>query len=146
MSQENLELFRRGLRSPATLVRRRFLVRAMASVALHLCWAGRGLAARVVYDAHDLAHAAAAARVHRGTPVSDDRLRLRTAALAEHFSDGRHERPASDPHVPLPGCTCREWATWRRRNNLCGRRRPGFLDSRAVRPARSVVVSVPRTP
>jgi hypothetical protein len=74
----------------------------MTNVALHLRWAGRGLAARVVYDAHDLAHAAAAAGIHWGTPVSDDRLRLRTAALAEHFSDGRHKRPASSFHVPLP--------------------------------------------
>jgi hypothetical protein len=91
------------LRSPATPVRQRFLVRAMANVALHLRRAGRGLAARVVYDAHDLAHAAAAAAIHRGTPVSDDRLRLRTAALAEHFSDGRHKRPASVSHVPPSG-------------------------------------------
>jgi hypothetical protein len=91
------------LRSPATPARQRFLVRAMANVALHLRWAGRGLAAWVVYDAHDLAHAAAAAGIHWGTPVSDDRLRLRTAALAEHFSDGRHKRPASGSHVPPSG-------------------------------------------
>jgi hypothetical protein len=74
----------------------------MANAALHLGWAGRRLAARVVYDPHDLAHAAAAARAHGGTPVSDDRLRLRTAALAEHFSDGRHKRPAARSHVPPP--------------------------------------------
>ena len=91
------------LRSPATAVWQRFLVRAMAKVALHLDWTGRGLAARVVYNADHLAHAAAAAAIHWGTPVSDDRLRLRTAALAEHFSDGRHKRPASGSHVPTSG-------------------------------------------
>jgi hypothetical protein len=88
------------LRPVATPVRRRFLVRAMANVALHLRWAGRGLTAFVVYDANDLAHAAAGARAHGGAPVSDDRFGLCIAALAEDFSDGRHEHPASDSHLP----------------------------------------------
>jgi predicted N-acetyltransferase YhbS len=54
------------LRPLATSVRQRFLVRAMANVALHVRWAGRGVAAGVVYDAPDLAHAAAAAGIHLG--------------------------------------------------------------------------------
>ena len=75
----------------------------MTHVALQLRWAGRGLARAVVYDANDLAHSAAAAGVHGGTPVSDDRFRLCTAALAEDFSNGRHKRLSPDPHVPPPG-------------------------------------------
>jgi hypothetical protein len=49
----------------------------------------------VVYDAHDLADAAAAAGVHGAPPGSDERFRPRTAALAEHFSNGWHQRPTS---------------------------------------------------
>jgi hypothetical protein len=89
-----------------TPVRWRFLVRAMTNVALYLGWAGRDLAASVVYDANDLAHAAAGAAVHGGTPVCDDCFRPCTAALAEDFSNGRHQQPASDSHVPPPGRTC----------------------------------------
>ena len=77
----------------------------MANVALHLCWAGRGLAARVVYDPNDLAHAAAAAGVHGGTPVSDDGLRLRTAALAEHFRTAGISVLPLVLMYPLPGST-----------------------------------------
>jgi hypothetical protein len=87
------------LRPVATPVRRRFLVRALANVALHLRWAGRGLTPSVVYDANDLAHAAAGARAHGGAPVSDDRFGLCTAALAEYFSNGRHQHPACDSHL-----------------------------------------------
>ena len=49
----------------------------------------------VVYDAHDLADAAAAAAVHGAPSGSDERFRVRTAALAEHFSNGWHQRPTS---------------------------------------------------
>ena len=100
------------LRPLATSVRRRFLVRAMTNAALHLRGAGGGLAASVVYDANDLAHAAAGARVHGGAPVSDGRFRLRTAALAEDFSNCRHQHPASDSHVPPRGAgsRIRKWA------------------------------------
>jgi hypothetical protein len=79
----------------------------MTNVALHLRWAGRDLAASVVYDANDLAHAPAGAAVHGGTPVSDDRFRPCTAALAENFSNGRHQQPASDSHVPPPAAHMR---------------------------------------
>src|SRR5215211_5550479 len=83
----------------------------MTNVALYLGWAGRDLAASVVYDANDLAHAAAGAAVHGGTPVCDDCFRPCTAALAEDFSNGRHQQPASDSHVPPPGRTCTPYAT-----------------------------------
>jgi hypothetical protein len=77
-----------------------FLVRAMTNVALNLQRAGRGLAATVTYDANDLAHAAAGAGIDGGAPIGDDRFRPCTAALAKDFGNGRHERPASDSHVP----------------------------------------------
>ena len=76
-------------------MRRRFLVRAMANVALHLRRAGGGLAALVMYHAHDLADATAVAGVHGATSGSDERFRPRTAALAEHLSNGWHQRPTS---------------------------------------------------
>jgi hypothetical protein len=106
-------------------VRQRFLVRAMANVALHLRWAGRGLTAPVVYDANDLAHAAAGARAHGGAPVSYDGFRLCTAALAEDFSDARHQHPASDSHLPpsaaLPGVRNRSRNLRMPHVNLCKR-------------------------
>jgi hypothetical protein len=58
----------------------------MTNASLHLRRAGRGVAPLVVYDAHDLADAAAAAGFHGATPGSDERFRPRTAALAEHLS------------------------------------------------------------
>jgi hypothetical protein len=65
--------------------------------------------------------------------LSDDRLRLRTAALAEHFSDGRHKGSASGSHVPLLGCTCPGWATWRRINGVSqGSTRANFVPGAAV--------------
>ena len=76
-----------------------FLVRAMTNVALNLQRAGRGLAAPVTYDPNDLAQAAAGAGIDGGAPIGDYRFRPCTAALAEDFGNGRHERP-SDPHVP----------------------------------------------
>jgi hypothetical protein len=84
-----------ALRTLATAVLRRFLVRAMANALLRRRRIGRGLAALVVYDAHDLADAAAAAGVHGAPSGSDERLRPCTAALADHFSNGWHQRPAS---------------------------------------------------
>jgi hypothetical protein len=83
----------------------------MTYVALHLLRAGRNLAGSVVCDANDLALAAAGAGAHGGTPVSDDRFRLRTAALAEDFGNGRHQHPSSDSHVPPKGRTCPAYAT-----------------------------------
>jgi hypothetical protein len=67
----------------------------MANASLRRRRIRRGLAALVVYDAHDLAGAAAAAGVHGAPPGSDERFRPRTAALAEHFSNGWHQRPTS---------------------------------------------------
>jgi hypothetical protein len=67
----------------------------MANASLHPRRAGVGLAALMVYDAHDLADAAAAAGVHGAPPGGDERFRPRTAALAEHFSNGWHQRPTS---------------------------------------------------
>jgi hypothetical protein len=49
----------------------------------------------VVYDAHDLADAAAAAAVHGAPSGSDERFRPCAAALAEHFGNGCHQRPTS---------------------------------------------------
>jgi len=53
-------------------------------------------------DANDLAHAAARAGIHGGTPVSDGCFGARTAALAEDFGHRGHQHSASDSHVPLP--------------------------------------------
>src|SRR5215216_4223358 len=83
----------------------------MTYVALHPRRAGRNLAGSVVCDANDLPLAAAGAGAHGGAPVSDDRFRLRTAALAEDFGNGRHQHPSSDSHVPPRGRTCPAYTT-----------------------------------
>jgi hypothetical protein len=75
----------------------------MANVALHLDWAGRGLAGAVVCNANDLAQAAAGAGIHGGTPVGQEPFGACTAALAEDFGHCGHQQAA--PHLgvfPLP--------------------------------------------
>jgi hypothetical protein len=137
-----------ALRSVRTPVRQRFLVGATTNAAVQLGRAGRGLAASVVCDANDLADAAAAAGVHGAVPGSDERFRPRAAALAEHFSNGRHQRPAS--HAGLTTfrrSTCPVWANLAQK--ACGfpvetsanigtrtRTRPG--DPRGARPPAQV--------
>jgi hypothetical protein len=86
-----------------TPVPQRFLFGAMANAALHLDWAGRGLAGPMVCDANDLAQAAAGAGIHGGTPVGEDPFGACTAALAEDFGHCGHQQAA--PHLevfPLP--------------------------------------------
>jgi len=95
-----------ALRSVLRPRRQRFLVGAMAHVALHLRWAGRGLAGPVVCHANDLAQAAARAGIHGGTPVNEDRFGACTAALAEDLGHCGHQHPAPHLDVPLsPGHT-----------------------------------------
>jgi hypothetical protein len=72
-----------------------FLVGATTNAAVQLRRAGRGPAALVVYDAHDLADATARTGVHGALTRSGERFRPRPAALAEHFSNGWHQRPTS---------------------------------------------------
>jgi hypothetical protein len=105
-----------ALRSVRAPVRQRFLVGAMANVALHLAGAGRGLAGPVVCDANDLAQAAAGAGIHRGTPVGEDRFGLCAAALAEDFGHCGHQHSA--PHsdeFPFHRGTRPARATWLRK-------------------------------
>jgi hypothetical protein len=83
-----------ALRPLATPVRR-FLVRAMANASLPLRRAGGGLAALVMYHAHDLAEATAVAAVDGATSGSNERFRPRTAALAEQLSNSWHQRPTA---------------------------------------------------
>jgi hypothetical protein len=88
-------------------VGRCFLVGATTNAAVQLRLAGRGFAASVVCDANDLAHAAARAWSHGGTPVGDGRFRACTAPLTQDFGHGRHQRPASDSQIsPSTVGTC----------------------------------------
>jgi hypothetical protein len=92
-----------ALRSVPTPVQQRFLVGAVANVALHLARAGRGFAGPVVCDANDLAQAAAGAGIHGGTSVGEDRFGACPAALAEDFGHCGHQHPAPHSDVfPLP--------------------------------------------
>jgi hypothetical protein len=97
-----------------TPVPQRFLFGAMANAALHLDWAGRGLAGPMVCDANDLAQAAAGAWIHGGTPVGEDPFGACTAALAEDVGHCGHQQAA--PHwmcSPFDRGPRAASATWR---------------------------------
>src|SRR5215204_3187173 len=74
----------------------------MADTAFDPLRAGRGLAVTMVSDPNDLARASTRTRCHRGPPTQHDGLRPRTAALAQDFGCGWHQRPrAQIRHTPL---------------------------------------------
>jgi hypothetical protein len=92
-----------ALRSVRTSVCQRFIVGAVANVALHLPWAGRGLAGPVVCDANDLAQAAAGTGINGGTAVGEDRFGACATPLAEDFGHCGHQHSAPYSDVfPLP--------------------------------------------